>query len=203
MGEETVKGVMLEVPEHILEERRLSGADRWDEVWDGVLHMNPPPNVEHQDFEWQLETWLRQFWIPAGSGNKVYHQVALSPDDNWVHNYRTPNVVLFRPEHLRFLRPTYCHGPCTVAIEIRSPGDETYEKLDFYAQLGVPELWVIDRDTRKPELHVLKDNSYHLQASDADGVLRSEATGVILSHAGKLLTLQVSDRAESSRSLLE
>lgn len=56
-----MRGVMLEVPEHILEERRISGADQWDEVWEGVLHMVPPPNVEHQDCEGQIETWLRSF----------------------------------------------------------------------------------------------------------------------------------------------
>ncbi|MGE3803812.1 MAG: hypothetical protein AB7K24_03950 [Gemmataceae bacterium] len=36
------------------------------------------------------------------------------------------------------------------------PGDETYDKLPFHEELGVPEVWVIHRDTKLPEIHVLK-----------------------------------------------
>ena len=32
----------------VLEDRRKRGADRWDEMWDGVLHMVPPPGSAHQ-----------------------------------------------------------------------------------------------------------------------------------------------------------
>ncbi|MCA9160421.1 MAG: hypothetical protein KDA72_18950, partial [Planctomycetales bacterium] len=55
---------------------------------EGILHLVPPPNVEYQDLEWQIETWLRRFWVPTARKNKVYHQVALSPSQDWVHNYR-------------------------------------------------------------------------------------------------------------------
>ncbi len=34
-----MKAVMASVPEHILEWRRRTGADQWDEMWEGVLHM--------------------------------------------------------------------------------------------------------------------------------------------------------------------
>ena len=30
---------MLDVPQALLDERRARGADRWDEMWDGELHM--------------------------------------------------------------------------------------------------------------------------------------------------------------------
>ncbi len=46
--------VMAEVPADFLHERRQRGADIWDEMWEGVLHMPPAPNIEHQDFEYQL-----------------------------------------------------------------------------------------------------------------------------------------------------
>ena len=44
-------------------------------------------------------------------------------------------------------------------IEIRSPEDETYDKLPFYAALGTREVVVIDRDTKRTEI-------YRLAASD-------------------------------------
>ena len=34
--------------EMVLEERRANGADRFDEVWDGVYIMSPMANNEHQ-----------------------------------------------------------------------------------------------------------------------------------------------------------
>ena len=43
------------VPDELLEQRRRTGADQWDELWDGVLHMSPMPSPEHQELEYQLE----------------------------------------------------------------------------------------------------------------------------------------------------
>jgi hypothetical protein len=37
---------MLDVPGSLLDERRRLGLDVVDEVWEGVLHMVPPPSGE-------------------------------------------------------------------------------------------------------------------------------------------------------------
>jgi hypothetical protein len=63
---------MSNVPPEILAWRKHTGADQWDEMWDGVLHMVPCPNCDHQDLEGALETWLRTWWA-ARTGGKVYH----------------------------------------------------------------------------------------------------------------------------------
>jgi Uma2 family endonuclease len=196
-----MRGGMLEVPDHVLEQRRISGADQWDEMWDGVLHMVPSPSVEQQDFEALLETWLRRFWKPRKDDYRVYHQVALSPDKRWVKNYRTPDVVLFTADHLDNLKPTYCHGACTVAIEVRTPNDESYEKLDFYAQIGVPEVWIIDRDTKRPEVHCLKDKSYVILAAGSAGFIRSQVTNIRLLHNADGLSMCLVDRDETLEQL--
>ncbi|MBP88039.1 MAG: hypothetical protein CMJ64_15160 [Planctomycetaceae bacterium] len=141
--------------------------------------------------------------MPTNHGNKVYHQVALSPDEDWVHNYRVPDVVLFRRAHRKYLQSAFCHGPCTVAVEIRSPNDETYEKLGFYAELEVPEVWVIDRDSKQLEIHVLDDGSYREQSSDRYGWLRSEAVNVMMKHTKKSLTFQIVGDKASRRTLPE
>ena len=39
-----MRAVMLDVPESLLDERRRLGLDVFDEVWEGVLHMVPPPS---------------------------------------------------------------------------------------------------------------------------------------------------------------
>ena len=68
-------------------------------------------------------------------------------------------------------------GP-TVAIEIRSPGDETYEKFDFYAAVDTAEVWVIDRDTKVPEIYVLEEGRFERQTADRQGWLTSPSTQV-------------------------
>jgi hypothetical protein len=42
--------VMLDAPQELLDERRRLGQDVRDELWDGVVHMVPPPCDAHQEF---------------------------------------------------------------------------------------------------------------------------------------------------------
>ena len=66
-----------------------------------------------------------------------------------------------------------------MAIEIYSgPDDEAYEKLPWYASLGVPEVWIIGRDTKDVDLFVLQADRYREKPPEADGWVASEATGI-------------------------
>jgi Uma2 family endonuclease len=175
----TMKAVMSEVPADILAWRKRTGADRWDEMWEGVLHMPPMQNREHQELEWAMETYLRLHWARPRKA-KVYHNINVASPGGWPHDYRIPDLVLVSPERFGIDRNEYFEGAPDVVVEIRSPGDETYEKLGFYARLGVPEVWVIDRDSKAPEIHVLRAGHYEQRAVEADGWARSPSTGVEL-----------------------
>ncbi len=127
---------------------KVSGADQWDEMWKGVLHVSPSPNRPHQDLETQLGAYLLYRWAYP-YGNRVNHQVNLTtPEDeaNWRDNYRIPDIVLLTPKNFQIDKIEYMAGAPDVVIEIRSPGDESYEKLPFYAGLGVPRS--LDRSSR-------------------------------------------------------
>ena len=192
-----MKAVMPVALPDVMAWRKNVGADQWDEMWEGVLHMPPPPNVGHQDLEGSLEAYLRRYWTPA-SGGKVYHQIALTPSAaGWTKNYRVPDLVLLLPQRFAIDRNEYFEGAPDVAVEIHSPGDEAYEKLPFYAELGVPEVWIIHRDTKEPEIHVLKRNRYKKQPTRADGWLRSPGTGIELrvGRPGKLAVRLAGDEA--------
>ncbi len=39
-----------------------------------------------------------------------------------------------------------------LAVEVRSPRDESYKKFEFYARVGLSEVWIVDPKTRTPEL---------------------------------------------------
>jgi Uma2 family endonuclease len=86
-------------------------------------------------------------------------------------------------------RNDYFEGAPTDVVEIRSPGDEAFEKLPFYAQLGVPEVWIIDRDSKVPvpAIYVLSGGQYSEKVWSHGGWLESPATEVkVRAEAGKL-----------------
>jgi Uma2 family endonuclease len=170
---------MPEVPGHIIQWRKRTGADHWDEMWEGVLHMPPTPSRTHQELEGALERWLWVHWARPG-GNKVYHQINVASPGGWPDDYRIPDLVLLTPDRFHIDCDQYFDGAPTVVIEIRSRGDESVEKLPFYAKIGVPEVWIIARDTKAPEIHVLRGRRYEPQTPGEDGWLSSRATGVQL-----------------------
>ena len=123
-----MKAVMPEVPQHVLQWRKRIGADQWDEMWEGVLHMAPSPNRDHQDFEFELEAWLRKHWATP-NGCRVYHQINISDPGTWPNNYRIPDLVLLTPERFDIDCNSYFDGGPDAVVEIHSPGDEAYEKV--------------------------------------------------------------------------
>jgi len=77
-------------------------------------------------------------------------------------------------------RNEYYDGAPTVVVEIRSPGDETWDKLEFFARIGVPEVWVVNRDTRVPQVFRVATSGYEELQADSDRWLRSPITEVQL-----------------------
>ncbi|NQU24415.1 MAG: Uma2 family endonuclease [Candidatus Nealsonbacteria bacterium] len=198
-----MKAVMPDVPPDILQRRKRTGADRWDEMWEGVLHILPTPNRVQQDMEAELETWLRLHWARP-LGNKVYHQINLASPGGWPDNYRIPDLVLLTPDRFEIDRNEYFEGPPTVVVEIRSPGDESHEKMPFYAKLGVPEVWIIDRDTKAPQVFVLHDGDYREQSPHDDGWLESPATGIeVCVRPGQKLGIRLAGDASTEQLLPE
>jgi Uma2 family endonuclease len=158
-----------------LEERRRTGGDRWDEVWQAVLHIVPSPTEEHQ----RLGTKLLVVTDPLAEarGLRAAYELSLFQPGEWEKDYRNPDLVYYRP-------PV---GPRLVTaelvVEILSPGDETYEKLPFYRARGVKEVLVLDPRTRLPELHFA-------DGATAKGLVRSAVLGVTFEAvAGPLLRI--------------
>ena len=167
------------VPDHIIDERKRTGAHRWDEMWNGVWHMPPSPNRLHQDLEGALEACLREHWARP-RGCYVYHQINVAAPGCWPTDYRIPDLVLLTPKREEIDKNEYFDGAPEAVVEIHSPGDKAYEKLEFYARIGVLEVWIVDRDTKSPELFELVDEQYVKRAPDVDGWILSAIAGVEL-----------------------
>jgi Uma2 family endonuclease len=198
-----MKAVIPDVAPQIVAWRQQTGNDRFDEMWDGVLHMTPAPKRSHQDFVMEIYMWLRTHWARP-RGNRVHGEVNVASPGGWPNDYRIPDLVLLTPERFHIDQDLYFDGAPTAVIEIHSPGDETLDKLPFYARLGVPEVWVIDRDTKAPDLYVLRTDGYQKQPPATDGWLQSIATDVRLrSETGNRLVLQLAGDQATRRLLPE
>ena len=196
-----VKAVIAEMPEYMLQERKRTGADRWDEMWEGVLHMTAAPNKRHTRLQVQMHNWLDAFWARP-NGNQVDLLVNVASVGGWPHDYRIPDLVLVTPDRFSIDHDDYYEGAPTVVVEIRSPGDETWEKLAFYAKVRVPEVWVINRDTRVPQVLQLVQGGYEEVQSAVDRWVCSPITGVWLrtETSGKL-GMRIGDDSATWRSL--
>ncbi len=168
---------MASVPPEILEWRRRTGAERYDEMWEGVLHIVAAPNREHQDFRWSLETFLRLKWSRA-SEFRVHSEVNVASEGGWPKDYRIPDLVLLAPDRFHIDKNEFFEGAPTLVVEIRSPDDESYEKLDFYSKLGVEECWIIGRDSKVPEIYRWKEAGYEMVCPDSEGWVRSVVTAL-------------------------
>lgn len=171
-----MRAVLLEVPDDLLERRHRMGGDRWDEVWEGVLHMVPPPSTGHQG----LGSRLLAVLLPLAEARGLYaaYETGLRRIGEEWNDYRQPDLMVARPENVT---EAAVEGPALLVVEIRSPGDESYAKLDFYADLGVGEVLIVEPTTRAVELFVLRGGRLHAVLPDADGVVRLASVGLSLS----------------------
>src|SRR5262249_22926836 len=136
------------VPESFLEERRRLGHDRFDEVWDGVIHMVPGPSGPHQrtgrDLIIVLDEIARRRGLVALC-DFSHHD----PKTTGYTDFRQPDIVVF---DRAYVTDRGVEGRAELVIEIISPHDESRDKLSFYKRVGVREVWLID--PRKVTLEV-------------------------------------------------
>jgi hypothetical protein len=123
---------------------------------------------------------------------EVLYETALYRSDK---DYRIPDLVCVCPPHIT-LRGI--EGGAELAIEILSRGDETYEKIPWYAAFGLRELLVVDPLTCAVEFFVLRGGSLCAALPDELGRVRSAALGVTFAaRGGPLLELTWSGGANT------
>ena len=136
--------VVIDPPSAVLAERQRLGLDHHDEVWDGEYHLVPSPSNEHMRVEGELFAAL----LPVIRGTELEIRIEISvfePGAPGACDYRTPDLTIY-PRGVGSERGA--DGAASLVVEIRSPADESFEKLPYYAQLGIGEVLIIDRDTK-------------------------------------------------------
>ena len=158
----SMRAVWLSVPESFLEERRRLGHDTKDELWDGELHMVPPPSSRHARIERDLLFALHP--IARRHGLEAFPDATgvFGPGENW----RIPDVTLVRPHNVseRGLEAA------ELVVEVLSPHDESRKKMPWYASIGVREAWLVEPNTRIVEVYTLLEGAWHAVAATASGI---------------------------------
>jgi Uma2 family endonuclease len=137
--------------EAMLERRRLAGADKLDEVWNGVLHMSPDPSYPHADVLQQLAELL----------GPLARTASLWPYVNPINlgepgaNFRIPDGGISRERIASAWAPT-----AALVIEVVSPGDDSWKKFDYFAEHGVDEVLIVDPSKQSVDWFALAGGEY-------------------------------------------
>ncbi len=199
---ESVKAVILDAPESMIRDRRRRGIDRRDEVWEGVYHLVPPPSERHQSIVTALVELLGPYARRHGLG---FLRIGLGVRDprSGGQDYRIPEWIFVRAERGALLHPDsgYVDEGPDALLEVRSPGDETDEKLPFYEKVGAHEALIVDPDTRNVQVLRLLGGRLAPVSPNADGWTYSESLRAFFrtgQHEGKpaLRVLLELDRTE-------
>lgn len=119
----------------LIEERRRIGVDRFDEVWDGVYVVNPPPSFRHSTVAGLIVDLLRPH--AEEQGLVVRREVGIGGADD----HRIPDVVVADVADLD-QRDHYLLT-AAIAVEVLSP-NEQIDKRPFYLAHGVGEVVIVD-----------------------------------------------------------
>ena len=172
-----MRAVVREMPERWLDERSRLGLDRFDEVWEGVLYAPPAPGREHQRIGTELVAFLKP--LLNRRGIELQYETEVHRPGSAGQDYRIPDLVFFREDQpgLTLTERGLEGGPLAV-FEILSQGDETYEKLGFYAALGIREVIVLVPDTRQLEIFRLAGSKYLAVSADPTGAIHAASIDV-------------------------
>ncbi len=151
--------------EALKQRRQRAGLDRLDEVWEGVLHLVPAPHGRHAKVAQQLAELLGPPAREAGL-EPTMHEFNIGDGE---HDFRVPDGGLHRPSPAELWYPT-----AALVVEIVSPGDETWDKLPFYASHQVDELLIVDPHERS--IHWLALFSGEYREAERSGLIDLEPT---------------------------
>lgn len=137
--------------EELMERRRLAGADKLDEVWDGVVHMSPDASIPHGRVANQLAELLSPLARAVGLVPVVQPFNLGEPGPN----FRIPDGGLLREGTASAWVQT-----AALVIEVVSPGDDSWNKFDYFADHDVSEVLIVDPHKQSVHWFALADGEY-------------------------------------------
>jgi Uma2 family endonuclease len=176
--------VMVNAPDSLLDERRSRGLDHSDEMWDGVIHLVPPAGSQHGQRQLDLGAILKSALRDQGLQGATEIGVFRPGRDD---DYRVPDLA-FGPSDVFSDRGI--EGAATLVVEIRSPRDESWQKVDFYAEVGVEQVLIIDPAIRRVHLLHNREGTMVEQQQGPLGDVQLDGADVQLWFDGDRLVVQ-------------
>lgn len=164
-----MRATLVNAPDSLIEERARLGIDTRDECWDGEWHLANPPK------RWNVMLVGTLFEVLAPIARE--RGLVPYPDGLGIfggeRDWRVPDLALIRPGD------EIDDGATSAAmvVEVRSPGDDSYAKLGFYAEREVDEVLVVHED-RRIELYRRRDDGTLVRVEHERGGARSEVLDV-------------------------
>jgi len=153
--------------EQLLARRRRSGADRLDEVWAGRYVVAPDPHSSHGAVQGEMFALLKQ------AARRLGARAAQTFNLGELGDYRIPDAGLLPGP------AGVWHDTALLVVEVLSPDDMTFEKLDFYTAHGVRELLVLDWRDRSVRCFALQDGQVERDISDVLALTTAEVCAAI------------------------
>ena len=88
------------------------------EIPDGVHHVNPAPNIDHQEVSKRIQAQLFRYFDEAGRGAVFDAPVDLQLGET---NVIQPDLVVIHQDRRHIITPTRIKGTPDLVIEIISP----------------------------------------------------------------------------------
>ncbi len=117
----------------------------------GVLHLSPHSTFRHA----RLSQQLAEILGPLARGAGLIPAIAEFNLGDSDQDYRVPDGGLVRDRGDHLFVPS-----AALVIEIRSPNDESWEKLPFYASHGVDEVVILEPESRQVNWLRVQDGAY-------------------------------------------
>jgi len=127
------------------------------ELSDGKVVIHEMPTPQHQSIVLNIAAQLRE-----SADGKTF--IAPTPIRLWPGKLREPDVAFYRVEHLDRIQEQYADPPDLI-IEVLSPSTRAIDlgdKMDEYAQAGIPEYWVVEPDAQNISIYGLLSGAYRL-----------------------------------------
>lgn len=164
--------MLLDPPPEVrswLADRQARGQDLYDEVWEGTYHVAPAAHPSHGDVDDQISRLLGPYADTAGLHGSGPLNVG-EPDD-----YRVPDRAYLRERARTTFVPSVA-----IVVEIVSPGDESWAKLDFYFAHEALEVLLVDPRARTVQWLVRDDDGFTAAPGSALLDLDSDALDAMI-----------------------
>lgn len=150
-----------------LERRRVVGADRFDEVWEGRYVVAPDPHAHHGTVMGELYGLLKPVARRLGLQQVQTFNLGRPGD------FRIPDAGLV-PGPVGVW-----HDTAVLVVEVLSPDDMTFDKLDFYTARGVQELLVVDWQQRSVRCFALQERQAERDRSEVLGLTTADLVAAV------------------------